>query len=306
MLHESFYWIMNMTIIASVVGILLYFLRYIKGIPKQAVYALWLIVLFRMLCPVGIPSKLSLMNLLSRVAERTVVKSVPMNNPEFTLSNTLQSAKTYEPITYKSIGLEQIFQVAGAIWIIVALVTIFVTLILYHLNKAGIKHAVMLEPQIYESNLVTTPTVYGLIKPKIILPLGVDQEQLQYILAHERVHIQRKDNLWRMVVLIAACIHWFNPLSWLFVKIFLADCELACDEAAVRKLSSHERSNYARALLTYAAADHTFINSTFGGSKVKQRIVNILSFRQLTWFSALFFLVLVLSIALMLLTNAAV
>lgn len=312
MLQEMFYWVLNMSIIASVFGILIYFLRYIKGFPKLARYALWAVVILRAICPIGVSSKYSLLNILVHAAEKTYVKTIPVGgiedmvqiSPRMSLSNALQGAATYQPITYKTNVLEEFFQIASVVWVILAAAAILAMIILYLLTKAELTKAQHIQDNIYQSPMVNTPTVYGIIKPKIVLPCEVDKEYIDDILLHENVHIRRHDNLWRMAVILISCIHWFNPLCWLFLKIFLEDCELACDEAAVKKMTSEERKNYAKALLACAAKDRIVFSSAFGSSRVKVRIQNILTYQKLTLFSIICFSGMVLAVAYLLLTNA--
>jgi beta-lactamase regulating signal transducer with metallopeptidase domain len=312
MLHEIFYWVLNMSILASVFGLLLYPLRFIKGFPKLASYALWSVVLIRLICPFGISSEYSLMNMIANVTEKTFVKTIPMGNakedgyllPELSFSNTMQGAASYEPIIYKTNGLESFFSTAAIVWLIVAISSIIAMVALYQLTKSELKKATHLQDNIYEGMMVNTPMVYGIIKPKIILPIGVETDHLAYIIAHESVHIRRHDNIWRMVAILAACIHWFNPLSWLFIKYFLEDCELSCDQAAVKRMKLEDRKYYAQILLTYTTRDKTVFTSAFGSSKVKVRIKNILSYKKLTLLSTISFMGMVLAVAFLLLTNA--
>ena len=87
---------------------------------------------------------------------------------------------------------------------------------------------------IYVSDKITSAAVYGVFRPKIIIPKGYElRYELQnsdYVLAHESAHIRRKDNLWRIIAVISASIHWFNPFAWILLKKFLEETELACDE----------------------------------------------------------------------------
>jgi len=70
--------------------------------------------------------------------------------------------------------------------------------------------------------------------------------------AHESAHIYRKDNLWRIIAVISASVHWFNPLIWLFLKKFLEDTELACDEQVLANCGEDEKKAYAMALVDCA------------------------------------------------------
>jgi len=312
MLHEVFYWILNMSIIATVFGLLIYLIRLIKGIPKFCNYALWGIVLIRLVCPVGISSEYSLLNLVSKAVTKTYVKTITIFGaaegsqmlPELSLSNMIQAATSYGPVTYKTKLLEDFFKVASVLWIIVTIAAILCAVIMYYFAIAELKNATWLQDNIYVGAMITTPTVYGIMKPKIILPIGVDKEQLKYILAHENIHIRRRDNIWRMLAIITACIHWFNPFIWLFLRSFFQDCELACDERAIKSFDKEERKKYAHTLLTYSTTEKTVFASAFGSSKVKVRVNNVLSYRKLTLFSSVYFIGMLLVIVFILLTNA--
>lgn len=317
MLHEVFYWVLNMSILATVFGIFLYFLRLIKGFPKFARYALWAVVLLRLLCPIGITSEYSLLSILDKAVPRTIIRTVMVEDtqgtsgegsqhiPELSLSNVIQGAKTYHPVTYKTDLLEDFLRMASLVWIILAAAAVIAITTLYFITKSELMKAVHLQGNIYQGKMVNTPTVYGMLKPKIVLPEGIAQEHMQYILAHENVHIKRHDNIWRMLAILAVCIHWFNPFCWFFLKCFLNDCELACDEAAIKKMNTEERKKYAYTLLNYASKEVTVFSSAFGSSKVKVRIKNVLSFQKLTVFSTICFTCMAIVIAFLLMTNAA-
>jgi beta-lactamase regulating signal transducer with metallopeptidase domain len=105
--------------------------------------------------------------------------------------------------------------------------------------------------------------------------------------------------------MITACVHWFNPLTWTFLKYFFTDMELACDAKVLKCLDERQTKEYARTIL--ACADRkAFFASAFGGAKTKVRIENILSYKKLTLLSSLCFAALAAVIAVIIITNAAV
>ena len=136
-----------------------------------------------------------------------------------------------------------------------------------------------------------------------MLPVSYADKDLRFIIRHEKTHIRRLDNLWRILGFAAAAVHWFNPLSWLFLKIFLSDLELACDEMAVSGYDTGERKDYARTLLS-CTGSRSLLVSAFGGAKIRTRIENVLSYKRMTVFSAIGFSILVIVIIFTLLTNA--
>jgi beta-lactamase regulating signal transducer with metallopeptidase domain len=196
--------------------------------------------------------------------------------------------------------------VGAFIWCIVTAAAILAMTIMYFLTKSELKKAVHITENIYTSPMISTPTVYGIISPKIIIPAAIAADQFTFVLAHEKVHIRRHDNIWRMAAILTACIHWFNPLIWWFLKSFLSDMELACDAAAIKKMNEEERKDYARTLLAFTKQSGTVFASAFGSSRVRIRIENVLTYKKLTLFSTLCFIGMGIIITFLLLTNASV
>lgn len=303
MLQEVFYWVFNMSITASLTGVLIMLVRTIKKIPRRLSVLLWLIPYLRMTVPFGLNSPYSLMSLLSRITTKTVVVYQPAEDVVFSMTNMVMAANSYFPITYQVNMLEKVFGVAAVIWIIV-LLAIFLTLAaVYFTTLHEMKDATHLREHIYLSDKITSPAVYGVIKPRIVLPMSYRDKDIELILLHEKAHIRRADNLWRVLAFLIAAAHWFNPLCWVFLKLFLADLELSCDERVLVKLGDHRAKEYALALLE-SRQSATVFASAFGGAKIRTRIENILSFKKMTWFSLAAFLPLIVTIFYVLLTNA--
>ena len=303
MIGEFCYWIFNMSIIASVMGLLVLLIRKLKFIPHRVSVFLWIIPFVRMIIPFGLSSPYSLMTLISRLTTKTVTVFQPADDLVFSTTNIIMAANSYFPITYKVNMLSRVFEIAGLFWLIGASAIIIVLAITYVATKNEIKDARILDQNVYLSEKIESPAVYGIIRPKIVIPAALADADLEYVLQHERTHIRRCDNLWRIIGFVLTAIHWFNPLSWLFLKVFLADLELACDERAVSKYNDEERKEYARTLLNCAQSKNVFV-SAFGGAKVRTRIENVLSYKQMTVFSAIGFTILILAIMVTLLTNA--
>lgn len=305
MLSEVFYWVLNMSITGTIIGLFLQFLRPVRKIPRFIVCMLWSMVLIRLVLPFGIANRYSLMNLISKAVARTVaVKGVTA--PDVTATNFVMAAEDYFPIVYRTSLLEHIFRVSSVVWLVVAITALLILIVLYRMNGSAIKKISKSGEGFFYGDYSGTPFVYGIFRPKIIVPAGAVDFSLKYILAHERVHIKRLDNLWRMVALATACIYWFNPLIWYFVKAFFTDMEFACDEKAVRKLSVNERKEYAASMLKYAAKQKTLAASAFGGSVVKKRIENVLSYKTMSLVSSISMAIFVIIIVVTLLTNASV
>jgi len=303
MLQEVFYWIFNMSITAALTGILVMLVRMIKKIPRRIMVFLWLVPFLRMTVPWGLNSPYSLMTLISKITTKTIVVFQPTEDISFSMMNSVMAANTYFPITYKVNILDNIFGVASVIWIIVSLAILLMLIIIYFTTIHEIKDSTHLKDNVYLSEKVTSPAVYGIIRPRIILPLSYKDKDIELIIQHEKTHIRGLDNLWRMIAFMVVAVHWFNPLAWMFLRALLADLELSCDERVLVKLGVDRSKEYATALLECRQGPTVFA-SAFGGARIRTRIENVLSFRKLTWISLVAFVALIGIIFYVLLTNA--
>lgn len=120
---------------------------------------------------------------------------------------------------------------------------------------------------LYESTAINSPMLIGFWRPRIYLPQAMLAEMtgrendICLILHHELVHYKRKDILYKWLFQIALCVHWFNPLVYVFSRRFHVDCELACDETVLKLLSEEGRRAYGNVLLDVAQkhwSEHAF------------------------------------------------
>lgn len=303
MLQEVFYWVFNMSIAATITGVIVMLVRLVKKIPRRFTVFLWAIPFLRMTIPLGLSSPYSLMSLLSRITTKTIVVYQPTDDMSLSMTNFVMVADSYFPVTYKVNLLENIFNIASVIWIIVFMAITLMLAVIYLTTLHEMKDAKHLHDNIYLSDKITSPAVYGIIQPRIILPTFYVDKDINLILLHEKMHIRRADNLWRVLVLLIVSAHWFNPLCWVFLRLFLTDIELSCDECVLLKLGDNHSKEYALSLLESKQSANVF-TSAFGGAKIKTRIENILSFKKMTWISLILFLTLLTAIFYVLLTNA--
>lgn len=303
MLQEVFYWVFNMSITATVTGMLILLIRLIKKFPRRITVFLWIIPFLRMTIPFGMNSPYSLMSLLSKFTTKTIVMYQPTEDLSFSMMNSVMAADTYFPITYKVNLLENVFGVTSVIWIIISSAVLLMLIATYFSTLYELRDSIRLNDGIYLSKKVLSPAVYGIVRPKIILPESYKDRDYSIVALHEKTHIRCLDNLWRIIAFVIVAVHWFNPFCWLFLKAFLADIELSCDERVVSKLGADRAKDYATALLENRQ-ETTVFASAFGGAKIQTRIENILSFKKMTWFSLVVFIILISVIFYVLLTNA--
>lgn len=302
MLSDVFYWVFNMSISAAIAGSIVLLISKIKRIPRWIVCLLMLIPFLRMWLPFGMGNEYSLMSLISKVTTKTVI--IYDGFAPFSMVNYTMAAQNYFPIVYKTNLLEGVFHIASVVWLIIAAALLIAMLIIYIVTKSELKDARLLRDNIYISDKITSPAVYGIFRERIILPREYGADDLKFILLHENAHIRRKDNLWRILAIVTVCVHWFNPLAWLFLKSFLTSSELACDEAVLKNCSENEKKEYASALLNCAQSKNLYI-SAFGGAKLRVRLERIISYKKLSALSVTAFAVLAAAVAYTLLTNAA-
>lgn len=299
MLTDIFYWIVNMSAAGTIAGMCVLLLRAIRGLPRRFIFFLWCIPLARLWIPVSFGGKYSLMGLLGELTTKTVVVYERWDQVVSAM-NFERFADQYFPVVIETDPLRQIFEVASIVWLAVAAGLLGAYTVLYIAGKREVRNAENLRDNIYLSPNLRSPTVYGVLRPKIVL---ADREQDNApILMHERAHIRRGDNLWRIVALATAAVHWFNPAVWLFLKCFLTDLELSCDENVLKKCDPAQQKVYASTLVN-CHVSKSIMTSAFGGAGLRRRIENILSFRNITGFSACCLGLLALAAAYILLTN---
>ncbi|MBU5227979.1 M56 family metallopeptidase [Clostridium senegalense] len=132
---------------------------------------------------------------------------------------------------------------------------------------------------------LSSPALIGIIKNKIIIPNNdYDKEQLKWIFRHELIHFKRKDNLLKLILMIASAIHWFNPLVKILKVYFGEQCELSCDEKVIKRFSKDEIKEYAFVLVNTLRYRNTLKTTMFssqfntnGVDIIKGRVESMLS-----------------------------
>ena len=155
----------------------------------------------------------------------------------------------------------------------------------YFALKRKLRLSVLFEDNIWWAENIDIPMVFGLIHSQIYLPISMEFENLSYVIAHEKMHVKRKDGLIKMFAYVVCLIHWFNPFIWIAYFLFGSDMEKACDEEVIRTMSKEKRKEYAYALLHIATGNgsrkkRVFVAPIcFDEGNVKSRIRNIMKYR---------------------------
>ncbi|UWP60896.1 M56 family metallopeptidase [Ruminococcus gauvreauii] len=143
---------------------------------------------------------------------------------------------------------------------------------------------------VFTNDGIASPLVCGILNQRIYLPTGMDfgnTVMLRHILTHETMHIRRRDNWVKTVMLAAVCVNWYNPLVWVMAKYLSADLEAACDAAVLGTMDAEERQGYAYSLLAMAVTGNrtALLYSAFSKTEVERRIKSILRYKKATVFT---------------------
>lgn len=259
--------IVSMSITTTIIIVVVLFLRLLlKKAPRVISYALWLVVLFRLICPFSFHSDSSMVGNFSPALG--------------TMPRSALSGDAY-PSLEKSIPAVSL-SAAPAIWAAgVLLVLVYGAVSYLRLNRR-IATATRKEGNIYESDQIATPFVCGLIHPRIYLPLHLKEEDYLPVLLHEQTHIRRGDHWVKPLAYVVLAIHWFNPLVWLAFLLMSRDIETSCDESVLKHMSPSDKAQYSQSLLNLSVSGRRFGVSplAFGEVNIKQRILKALYYKK--------------------------
>lgn len=302
-LSEIFYWLLSMSITASLCCLIILLIRLIPQIPKGFIRHLWIIPFIRLVFPFGLPAKYGLLELTAELT-RTVVVPVDISSvsTHALAYNHVALAEKYVPFTYKTDMIRRIFDVASLVWIAVCVVLLVFFAVSYISVIREHRNAVYLRDNIFISKSAVSPFLIGVFRPKIILPHTLQNSDNTLIISHEKSHIRALDNLSRIIAVTVCILHWFNPLMWLFLKVYLSDLEYACDERVLKELGTDRIKNYAGTLIN-AKKTASLTVSGIGSSDLSKRIKRILSYKKLSVISVIFTVLLFAATAYILLSN---
>ena len=109
---------------------------------------------------------------------------------------------------------------------------------------------------VYAAVGLPSPCLFGLLRPAVYVTpeAAADPVRLRHVIAHEYTHFRQGDHLWSFLRCAALAVHWWDPLVWVAVTLSRRDGELACDEGALKRLGDGERLAYGNTLLALVTA----------------------------------------------------
>ena len=309
-MNELFLKIINMSISASWLVLAVLILRFVlKKAPKWINVLLWGIVAIRLICPFSFESPLSLIPSAETIPLNIGMDSTPtinsgisaINNavnPIISQSNTPMAGASVNPLQI-TIGIYEY------IWIFGMIALALYTAISYWRLRRKVDTAVRYKDNIFQSENVSSPFVFGIIKPRIYLPFKMNGQDLEHVVAHEHAHIRRKDHWWKPFGFLLLTIHWFNPLMWMAYVLLCRDIELACDEKVIKELGNEQRGDYTQALVA-CSVNRRMIAAcplTFGEVGVKERVKSVMNYKKPALWVIIIAVIVCVGVAVCFLTN---
>ena len=309
-MDDVFLKLVNLSISASWLILAVLVLRVVlKKAPKWVMPLLWGVVALRLVCLFSIESALSLIPSAETIPSEIVTETrEPVLYEQATLdivtNPTLPSAAEV-PVGVSRQQAQVDFNIYSVLWLAGMAALLVHALVSAGKLKRKLATAILLRDNIYESEFVDSPFVFGVVKPNIYLPMHMDEGTAAYVIAHEHAHLARRDHWWKVLGYLVLALHWFNPLVWVAYILFCRDIELACDEKVVKGLDGAARADYSQALLSCAAPKRAVAACplAFGEGNIKTRVKSALHYKKPAFWVAAAAVLAVVLVAVCFLTN---
>ena len=309
-MDDIFLKLVNLSISASWLILAVLVLRFVlKKAPKWVMPLLWGVVALRLVCLFSIESALSLIPSAETIPSEIVTETrEPVLYEQATLdivtNPTLPSAAEV-PVGVSRQQAQVDFNIYSVLWLAGMAALLVHALVSAGKLKRKLATAILLRDNIYESEFVDSPFVFGVVKPNIYLPMHMDEGTAAHVIAHERAHLARRDHWWKVLGYLVLALHWFNPLVWVAYILFCRDIELACDEKVVKGLDGAARADYSQALLSCAAPRRAVAACplAFGEGNIKTRVKSALHYKKPAFWVAAVAVLAVVIVAVCFLTN---
>lgn len=309
-MDDVFLKLLNLSISASWLILAVLVLRVVlKKAPKWVMPLLWGVVALRLVCLFSIESALSLIPSAETIPSEIVTETrEPVLYEQATLdivtNPTLPSAaEVHVGVSRQQAQVD--FNIYSVLWLAGMAALLVHALVSAGKLKRKLATAILLRDNIYESEFVDSPFVFGVVKPNIYLPMHMDEGTAAYVIAHEHAHLARRDHWWKVLGYLVLALHWFNPLVWVAYILFCRDIELACDEKVVKGLDGAARADYSQALLSCAAPKRAVAACplAFGEGNIKMRVKSALHYKKPAFWVAAAAVLAVVIVAVCFLTN---
>ena len=307
---DLFITLINMSVTASWLVLAVVVLRFLlKKAPKWLNTVLWAFVGFRLVCPFSFESIFSLIPSTDTVPHDIIYSQSPTIHSGIpSLNSTVKPiiSETFAPDVTNSINpLQVVLFVAVIVWILGILAMLIYTAVSFFRLNAKVREGVVLKDNIWLCDRIETPFILGLFKPRIFLPSGMAESDIDYVIAHENAHLRRRDHWWKPLGFILLTVYWFNPVMWVAYILLCRDIELACDEKVIKEMGAESKKPYSEALIN-CSVSRRIVSAcplAFGETGVKGRIKSVLSYKKPTLWVIIVAVISCIVVAVCFLTN---
>ena len=298
-MENVFLELFNMSITASWLVLAVILFRFVfKKVPKAFRVVMWGLVAFRLICPFSFESVLSIIPTTETLSPQLVHSNSSVqvsgsqildyvgNNPVFYELGIKNGSVVFNEIGAPDCDFVNplliITYIASIIWIVGMAIMLLYTAISYLRIVKKVKEATPLKENIWICDNISTPFILGVVKPRIFIPSSTNDEDLKFVIAHEKAHIKRGDHLWKPLGFMLLTIYWFNPLFWVAYILLCRDIELACDEKVIKQMGAEIKKSYSEALIN-CSVSRKMVSAcplAFSETGVKGRIKSVLNYKK--------------------------
>ncbi len=281
MLAEMFISVLIMSAVGSVLFLLLLAVKPLTerffGVIWQ--FYIWLSVLMVMICPVKIKTELKLPQAVSQTI------SIVSSKPAYEISVFEDYSGVYMSQPVQTVDMNS-FDIIAFLWFVIT-TGLFIKTVAANtvLKKVLYKNSVygceFENTEIRISDRVVAPILFGGLKTVLYIPKELyNTDKMQYITAHEGVHIRRNDIGIKWFAALVKCIHWFNPFVYYLARQINETCEISCDAQAAEHMCDQQRREYMKTILEISQNEINFKGSlsaglSSGGKSLKRRFLAI-------------------------------
>lgn len=315
-MENVFIEILNMGLTATWVVLAVFAVRALcHKAPKGLTVCLWALVGLRLVCPFLAESILSLIPSAEIVSPDILMAEQPSIHTGVDMLNSTVNPYISEHLSpwYSDSGnpmipvnpMQALAFIASIVWIAGMTVMFVYSLSSYLWLRHKVKVSLCYRDNIYFCDSIATPFVFGIITPRIYLPSGMDEEQMECVIAHETAHLKRKDHWWKTIAFFLLSVYWFQPLLWISYVLFSKDIERASDERVIRKMNPETRKNYAEVLVSCSLQKRRLYACplAFGEVGVKNRVKSVLNYKKPAFWIVAVTVVAGIAVAVCFLTN---
>lgn len=306
-------WFVSSAVLAALLIGAHYLLR--GKISARLQYALWLVLLVRLLLPLSVgKTAVSVANLLPEAEPAAVIQAEPAAVPPTQAARTPEPSAPAAPVQTPAQPVQRpasmpaqaetgsaepakaaqkpavsVCKIFMLVWAsgaaLLGLWFLFCNLRYGRQLRAGVLRAIAPKegrPAVRLTQTALSPCLFGLFPPTIYVTMDCaqDEQLLHHCAEHEYTHYLHRDHIWAVLRGVCLALHWFNPLVWWAAALSRTDAELFCDEDTVRRLGEDARADYGRSLIRMTCrerVDPLSAATTMSGrgGQLKTRIISI-------------------------------